>query len=150
MPPRTPAGGGRAHSTNPWKVWGNLVLVFSYEDDEREVVERQAEGVQTLSLSLADAGTFLEIMAVLAALAMIGVGIALLLVTHNHSDGTVTHPLRWPGVGLISGGVVGGVFYWAVARTIRLFARFANANVSALVYAAAILSELAARDGDDE
>lgn len=115
--------------------------VVDVGDDEIVVLNNRADGVIDLSLSLADAGTFLEVVAALAAIGMIALGVAFVLVTHHDSSGGVQHPLRWPGIGLISGGVVGGVFYWAVARTIRLFARFAAANVHALVYVVDLLSE---------
>ena len=100
-------------------------------EDANEITAREGQ-VLGLADLLAGASVLLEGVAALTGIGLIAAGLVLIFQTHINDAGHVTHPYQTPGIGLAVGGVVGGTFYWAVARTMHLFARFAEATTFAL------------------
>ena len=109
------------------------------DDSEQEDIEEVGLGLDQAEVvisarTLSTAGKFLEVVAIVAALGLLIGGISLVVHTNTDALGNVTHPTVGPGIGLIVGSVIGGVFYWALARGLRVFADYTSTQVRAIAH----------------
>jgi hypothetical protein len=95
-------------------------------DAEIDSIQTEQIGFDYSAKALATAGGFLEVVAIVAAAAVVLVGVGAALNTSTDLSGNQTHPDLGVGVAAIISGVIFGVFYWALARALRVLAGFAR------------------------
>jgi hypothetical protein len=78
--------------------------------------------INRLAHGLRSGALFLEIVAVVSIIGGVVVGIGVALQTSTTADSLTRHPYVINGILVMVGATIGGIFYWCVARALRLFA----------------------------
>jgi hypothetical protein len=91
------------------------------ESTPGDVRERTKQLVVTLAKPLRQVASVLEALAMLGAIGGVVGGIAIAAHSDIGIDGS-THPWVGAGLGVIAAAIIAGVFNWALARALQLFA----------------------------